>query len=274
MGWIFRYNRGMQNVRWDASDYEKHSSHQQAWARELIEKLNLRGDEVLLDVGCGDGKVSAEIAARLPKGRVTGVDLSTEMIALARQRYPEGDFPNLRFEQADASQLPFHEQFTRVFSNATLHWICDHRPVLDGIRGALKPGGKILLQMGGRGNAAEIIACVDRLMQIPEWAEFFTDFVSPYGFHGPEEYTPWLREAGLEPVRVELIPKDMVHPNHDTLAGWIRTTWMPYTMRVPAERRDAFIEQIIEDYSASHPADASGALVVKMVRLEVEAVRP
>ncbi|HVN54519.1 MAG TPA: methyltransferase domain-containing protein [Anaerolineaceae bacterium] len=264
----------MQNVRWDASDYEKHSTNQQAWGRELIEKLNLRGDEILLDIGCGDGKVTAEIAARLPNGRVTGVDLSAEMIDLASRRYPEGDFPNLSFEQADASHLPYSAQFTRVFSNATLHWICDHHPVLAGIQRSLKPGGKILLQMGGRGNAAEIIACVDRLIQLPEWAGYFGDFVSPYGFHSPEDYTVWLREAGLEPVRVELIPKDMVHPDHDTLAGWIRTTWMPYTLRVPAGQRDAFIEQIIAEYRAGHPADADGALTVKMARLEVEAIRP
>ena len=101
---------------------------QQLWAQELLGKLKLRGDECLLDVGCGDGKVTAEIAAHLPRGRVVGVDLSLDMVHLAEERFAPELIPNLRFEQADASDLPFNEEFDVVFSNAVLHWVIDHQP--------------------------------------------------------------------------------------------------------------------------------------------------
>ena len=157
----------MPPYQWDARDYEKNSAQQRLWAHELIRKLELRGDETVLDVGCGDGKVTAEIAACVPAGRVVGIDLSGDMIFLAQARFPAGDYSNLRFQQEDANRLPFEGEFDVVFSTATLHWLCDHRPALQGIARSLKPGGKILLQMGGKGNAAGIVAVIEELLHQP-----------------------------------------------------------------------------------------------------------
>ncbi len=219
----------MNSYQWDAKDYEKNSTQQRQWAQELLQKLDLRGDETILDVGCGDGKITAEIAALLSNGSITGVDLSEEMISLASQRFPSQDYPNLHFQKEDAAKLPFEAEFTVVFSNAALHWISDNRPVVKGISRSLKPGGRILLQMGGQGNAAEIVAVLEKMIRSEKWSEYFKDFSFPYGFFSPQEYRVWLNEAGLKPGRVELIPKDMVHPGPAGLAGWLRTTWLPYT---------------------------------------------
>ena len=264
----------MQQYNWDALDYAKSSNVQQQWARELIGKLQLKGDESLLDIGCGDGKVTAEIAACLPSGSVLGVDSSTEMIALAQSQYPADAFPNLHFQQQDARNLPFRDEFTVVFSNATLHWVLDHAPVLRGISASLKRGGRALLQMGGRGNAADVVAVIDKLIQALEWRDYFKGFSFPYGFHGPEEYREWLREAGLQARRVELIPKDMIHQGRDGLAGWIRTTWLPYTQRVPEQKREAFVAQLVDKYLERCPVDEQGLVHVRMVRLEVEGLKP
>jgi trans-aconitate 2-methyltransferase len=263
----------MPPYQWNASDYEKNSTQQQVWARELIAKLNLQGDETLLDIGCGDGKVTTEIAAGLPAGRVVGVDNSREMIALAQQRYPQQNFPNLSFCQEDARNLPFCNEFMVIFSNATLHWVRDHSSVLRGISKSLKPVGKILLQMGGQGNAAGIVSALDQMIVFPKWAGYFKDFEFPYGFYGPEEYRDWLAEAGLSPVRVELVPKDMTHAGAEGLAGWFRTTWMPYTHRVPVDLQEAFIAEFVSFYIARVPLDDQGKTHVKMIRLEVEALK-
>ena len=109
----------------------------------------------------------------------------------------------------DARKLTFKEQFDRVFSNAVLHWITDHRPVLEGVQRSLKLGGGLLFQMGGKGNAQAILAMLDDLLMVHSWSAFFDGFTFPYGFHAPEEYDVWLREAGLKPERVELLQKDM-----------------------------------------------------------------
>ncbi len=154
----------MARFRWNAEDYAQHSRPQQKWARELIGKLRLRGPESVLDIGCGDGKVTAEIAYLVPDGRVVGIDNSPAMIALAAERYPRHRHPNLLFRRMDAAALTFSGQFDVVFSNAALHWIRDHRPVLAGILQALKPGGRIVLQMGGRGNAAQMLAISERTL--------------------------------------------------------------------------------------------------------------
>lgn len=260
--------------RWDARDYAQSSSAQQRWALELLDKLTLRGDERLLDVGCGDGKVTAEIAARRPEGSVVGVDNSSDMISLAQSSYPPESHPNLRFQWGDATSLPFCDQFTTAFSNATLHWIRDHRPVLAGIARSLQRGGVALLQMGGRGNAADLLAVLDTLCATHEWRGYFEGMPFPYGFNGPDEYRHWLPEAGLEARRLELIPKDMTHAGRAGFDGWVRTTWMPFTQRVPPERREDFLAQVLDAYLARHPADALGRVHIAMVRLEVEARKP
>ena len=112
---------------WNAADYAANSAVQQTWARELIARLNLRGDEHVLDVGCGDGKVTAEIARAVPRGSVSGVDASAEMIAFARKTFPPAKIPNLKFQICDARKIRFRAtQFDLVFSNAALHWVDDH----------------------------------------------------------------------------------------------------------------------------------------------------
>src|SRR5208282_2776141 len=139
------------NAKWNAADYAANSVVQQSWARELIAKLNLRGDEQILDVGCGDGKVTAEIARAVPRGSVTGVDASAEMIGFARKTFPSGRFPNLKFQIADARKICFKKKFTVLFSNAALHWVDDHEEFLRGAASALIPGGRLVVSCGGRG---------------------------------------------------------------------------------------------------------------------------
>ncbi|WP_339136222.1 MAG: methyltransferase domain-containing protein [Candidatus Electrothrix sp. GW3-4] len=257
---------------WNAEDYTRHSFAQQGWARELISKLDLQGYEAVLDIGCGDGKITAEIADLLPDGEVLGIDSSADMLDLAREKFSWSTHPNLSFQQRDARELTCEAEFDIVFSNAALHWLQDHRPVLTGISRALKLGGRTLLQMAGKGNAASLLVIFDKIIQTKEWQPYFTDFTFPYGFYGPELYKIWLKEAGLHPVRVELIPKDMSYPDRAGLEGWIRTTWQPYTERISVERREAFITELIDRYLVEHPADSEGGQVhVGMVRLEVEA---
>ncbi|MDO9262957.1 MAG: methyltransferase domain-containing protein, partial [Desulfosalsimonadaceae bacterium] len=155
----------------------------------------------------------------------------------------------------DARSLPFKEQFDIVFSNAVLHWIKDHKPVISGIKNSLKPNGRMLLQMGGKGNAESILSVLENIITETKWNQYFSGFAFPYGFYDPQMYESWLNEAYLKPIRIELIPKDMSYKNKDGLAGWIRTTWLPYTDRVPISQRSEFIVQLIEKYIQKYPPD-------------------
>ncbi|MFH1148796.1 MAG: methyltransferase domain-containing protein [Pseudomonadota bacterium] len=259
-----------ENYEWDAKDYEKHSSAQYEWARELIAKLRPKGTESVLDIGCGDGKVTAAIAACVPEGNVLGIDSSEGMISLARERHPEGKYGNLAFRLMDARVIDFDNQFDVVFSNAALHWVKDHLNILARVKKCMRRDGRMLFQMGGKGNAKDILDVLDE-MNNDQWGRYFRDFAPPYGFYGPEEYRSWLAAAGLEAKRIELIPKDMKYKDKDGLAGWIRTTWLPYLERIPVERKETFVREIVERYVKMHPPDGEGNVCVKMVRLEVEA---
>ncbi|WP_301676324.1 methyltransferase domain-containing protein [Methanoculleus methanifontis] len=258
---------------WNPDDYHRHSAAQAHWAHELIEKLALAGGERVLDLGCGEGKVTAEIAARLSSGSVLGLDLSRDMIAFSRAHLPPEWYPNLRFVEGDMLGLQFNEEFDVVFSSAALHWVADHGRVFQGISRALRPGGRVFLQMGGRGNAAPILALADEMLAEEPWNELFNGLSRRYAFYDPEEERGWLAEARLAPVRVELIEKDMAFGQLDDLAGWIRTTWHLYLDRLPEEARPAFIAGVVSRYVERYPS-ADGRIHVPMVRLEVEAVKP
>lgn len=260
------------SFRWDAPDYATHSAAQKGWGFELVDKLVFGGDETILDIGCGDGALSAALASRVPKGRVLGIDASIDMIRHARSTYPAHHYPNVSFEIMDAECIRLAREFDIAFSNACLHWVACQEAVLRGVHACLKPSGRILFQMGGKGNAHDVIAAVERVTRRQGWAEFFQGFTPPYHFHGPAQYAVWLEKCSFRPLRVELVDKDMVHPDERAFEGWLRTTWFPYTDRLPKSMRRAFLEEVVREYFDLCPPQATGAVHVAMVRLEVEAV--
>ena len=246
---------------------------QQAWARELIAKLNLRGDEHVLDVGCGDGKVSAEIAQAVPRGSVAGVDASPQMIKFARTAFPPGKIPNLEFQVMDARKIRFGRKFDLVFSNAALHWVDDHQAFLRGVAECLGSGGRLVVSCGGRGNAHDVFVALRPELRLKRWREFFRKMEKPYFFHSPDIYEEWLPRFGFKSLGVRLSPKDAIYDGRKGFAAWLRTTWLPYIQRVPEDLREEFIAAVTDRYLAKHPPDAAGSVHVRMVRLEIDAVK-
>ena len=260
-----------QAYKWNAADYAAQSSAQQKWAEELFEKINLSGSEQILDLGCGDGKISMSLAENVLQGSVTGIDASQDMIALAQESY--ADVENIDFHKGDATNFSYNGQFNIVFSNAALHWVKDHIAVLQNCYQSLQQGGKILLQMGGKGNAKKFIENITEVMHEDKWKNYFTGFIFPFSFYSIEHYETWLMETGFQARRIELINKDMQHVGREGLAGWFRTAWMPYTSIVAEDKREEFINAVVERYLEKYPVDSMGNTHVNMVRLEVEAVK-
>jgi len=260
--------------KWNPEEYQDNSDNQQKWGVDLITNLKLTGNERVLDIGCGVGNITAAIAERLPKGSIIGIDSSPNMVRQAKKNCPISKHPNLSFMVKDASRMDFVNEFDIVFSNACLHWIKNHLPVLRGIQRSLHSGGRIMLQMGGRDNAKHILEVIAILIKQPKWSSYFSDFVFPYGFYGPEDYQGWLAETGLTKKRLELVPKDMTHDRKDKFAAWIRTTWLPYTQALPASLREQFINELVTEYVKLYPVDCNGYIHVQMNRLEVAAYKP
>jgi trans-aconitate methyltransferase len=241
---------------------------------ELIAKLVLQGNEIILDIGCGDGKITAEIANHVPNGLVLGIDSSQEMIGFAQTKFPTNNFPNLAFQYGDAAKLNFHNEFDVIASFACLHWISDHIAVLEGIKKSLKPSGKALLQFGGKGNAATIKDVIEQVIYSDKWRFFFQDFTFKTHFYGADEYKDLLDRVGLRARRIDLITKDAIHQGKEGLKGWIRTTGIPnYIGRVPENLHQQIIDEIVDTYVEIYPVDSEGLVHVPMMRLEVEATK-
>jgi trans-aconitate 2-methyltransferase len=285
-----------QATTWNAAAYAANSTVQQSWARELIAKLKLRGDEHVLDVGCGDGKVTAEIARAVPRGRVLGMDASAEMIAFAKKTFPTSEISNLKFQICDARKInnlaPAGSRlkpltpalsplgrgegeegavFDLVFSNAALHWVDNHEAVLRGAASALKPGGRLVISCGGKGNAHDVFLALRPEMRLQRWREYFRKMPMPYFFYAPGDYEKWLPKFGFKINAIKLAPKDATYSGAESFATWLRTTWLPFIQRVPENLREDFIAAVTRRYVAKHPPDAQGNVHVRMVRLEIGA---
>jgi trans-aconitate methyltransferase len=263
-------------MKWNASAYASNSVVQQSWARELIARLALRGDEKILDIGCGDGKVTAEIARAVPDGSVTGADASAEMIAFAKKTFPAKKNFNLIFTICDARKISpskFTGKFDVIFSNAALHWVDDHERFLRGAGSVLKSGGRLVVSCGGKGNAQEVFLALRPEIRLARWRGYFRKMPAPYFFYAPGDYEKWLPKSGFKAHSLQLAPKDATYDGAAGLATWLRTTWLPYVQRVPENLREEFIAAVTQRYVAKHPPDAAGKIHVRMVRLEIDAMK-
>lgn len=189
---------------WNPEDYKENSSNQYTWAQDLISQLDLKGNEKILDIGCGDGKITAEIASSVTKGAVLGIDNSKEMIEFSQKKFPPSDYPNLTFQEGDAKLLNFDNEFDWVVSFSCLHWVLDHKPVIEGIKKSLKSSGKIILQF-------PLVTPIEmgkldcgQAMKSQKWLNYFANLPWAFASYETNEYKALLEECGLKAKRVEL----------------------------------------------------------------------
>lgn len=243
---------------WDADTYDAISDPQFEWGMEVLERLELRGDEVAVDAGCGTGRVTAELAARLPEGRVIAVDGSAAMVEKAKERLGE----DAGYQVSDLVELELEEPVDLVFSTATLHWIADHDRLFRRLHAALKPGGRLVAQCGGHGNVAVHTEAIAAVAADPEYGQHLSAAEGLWNFASPEETEPRLAAAGFGEVRCWLQPKP-VQPERPM--EFISTVTLgPILDQLPEEKRRPFAEAVL----ARHEQP----LVLDYVRLNIEAV--
>lgn len=264
--------------RWDAQDYHNNSSNQQRWAQDLITQIDFQGNERVLDIGCGDGKITTEIAIYLPNGSVLGIDISEDMIRFAQQKFPTSDFPGVRFQNGDATKLNFENEFDIIVSFSCLHWIIDHISVLEAIKKSLKPHGRAFLQFGAKlRSISPIRTAIKRVISNAQWSQYFEGsegFVSRKGFYNPDEYKDMLSRVDLRAKRIDLVPKDMIFQGKEELRGFIRTTGVPdYLTKLPESLRQTVVNEIVDTYLEEYPLNSAGLIHIPMLRLEVEATK-
>jgi len=242
---------------WDAETYDAISDPQFSWGMEVLERLELRGDEAAIDAGCGSGRVAERLIDRLPSGSLLAVDASEAMIAKARERL--GD--RASYLLADLSELEVDEPADLIFSTATFHWILDHERLFGCLREALRPGGRLVAQCGGIGNVAEHARAIAVVATRPEFAPHFDGMTVMWNFAGPEETEARLRAAGFDEVRCWLEPKPVTPA--DPLRFTMTVTLGPHLTRLPEELRRPFAETVL--------GEGQQPLTLDYVRLNIEA---
>jgi trans-aconitate 2-methyltransferase len=239
------------STEWDAGTYDRSSAPQQSWAADVLGRLEgIAPDATVLDVGCGTGRVTEALLELVPRGRVLAFDASQEMVELARARLGE----RAEVWRQDVLELELAEPVDALVSNAVLHWVPDHDRMWQRLAGAVRPGGRLEIQCGGKGNIAAVREVIDAVA--PDLAGW-----SPWVFAGPEETEARLRAAGFGDVRCWLEDRPTYPEDVD---AFVRTSVLPaHLARLPAERREAFAAAVV----------ARVALPLDYVRLNVSAVR-
>jgi trans-aconitate 2-methyltransferase len=231
----------MSSYEFDPERYQAASGHQRDWGGRLIAELGLKGDETILDLGCGEGTLTARLAALVPQGGVVGMDSSVQMIAAAKCR----ETANLKFLCRDIDELDFHQGFDVIFSNAALHWVKDHDALLRNVHEALKPGGVARFNFAGDGNCSNFFAVVRRMMSSPRYSRYFEHFLWPWYMPTVDEYREKVRSTGLYDFRVwgEVADRSF---SATEMIGWIeQPSLVPLLEQVASDDKEGFRDDVV-----------------------------
>jgi trans-aconitate 2-methyltransferase len=224
---------------WDAASYHRVSAPQLEWAEKVLVRLPLEGDETVLDAGCGSGNVTQLLLDRLPRGRVVAVDSSESMVEHAREAL---DPERATVFQADLAELEVDEAVDAAFSNAVFHWIPDHDALFAHLHAALRPGGLLVAQCGGKGNVARFHAAAREVAGSEPYAEYLAGWTGPWNFAGAEETAERLERAGFEEIETWLEPYPITPEDPP---AFVRTVCLgPHLQRMPEQLRAGFVEAV------------------------------
>jgi trans-aconitate 2-methyltransferase len=244
---------------WDASTYHRISEPHQVWARQLFERLALQGDEVVLDAGCGSGRVTEMLVDLVPEGRVYAVDVAPSMVEHTRELL--GD--RVIASQQELTELSLPEPVDAIFSSATFHWIPDHARLFAALAAVLKPGGRIVAQCGGYGNIDSFRTIADDVARTGEFAPYFADWSGPWNYARADLTAERLEAAGFVDVQTWLEPSPATI---DDAESFVRTVCLlRHLDRLPEDLHTSFIRAVL--------ARASTPLVLDYVRLNMVAHR-
>jgi trans-aconitate methyltransferase len=239
---------------WNSAIYHRLSGPQVSWGRKVLSRLRLRGDEVVLDAGCGTGRLTAELLAALPRGRVVGVDLSQNMLGSAREHLA-AHAARASLVACDLQHLPFEHAFDGIVSTAAFHWVLDHDRLFLNLRQALRPGGWLEAQCGGGPNLAALRKRANALAATRKFASFFAGFREPWLYQNAEGAADSLRRAGFVEVETSTEAAPTLLDNAEQYSEFVRNIILRRhleNLRTEAAR-DQFMANLTEQAAADDP---------------------
>lgn len=263
-----------ENNNWDAENYHRVSTVQESWATELLEKRKIGEYEVVMDAGCGTGRVTGTIANAVKKGRVYAVDIDVNMITKAKENLKE--FSNIAFIKSDISEVRLPEKIDLIFSNAAIHWILDHKKLFSNFWELLKPNGELLIQCGGKGNLELVHTILEKLRKSNTFKHYFADWKNPWNFASPADVKKTLNDTGFNDTQAQLKKKTAKFENHEEFMLFMKTVVMkPYLAYLPAnnnnETMNSFTEEFINELKKNQNTGKKVDVDLKLqyVRLDI-----
>ncbi len=257
-------------TEWNATSYHKVSGPQTGWGQKVLSRLDVRGDERAIDAGCGSGRLTGELAARLPRGRLIALDRSWNMLQTARANLRPALGDRVVFVQTALPALPIAGWADLVFSTATFHWVADHPALFRNIAAALRPGGRLHAQCGGGPNLAEAHALAEAVMREDPFAPFFADWAGVWEFASAEETADRLRAAGFAEVRTGLEAAPTTLASEADYREFVTTViYHAHLARLPEALQPRFIDAVTERAAAT-----DRPFTLDYWRLNMEAVKP
>jgi trans-aconitate methyltransferase len=227
----------------DGKKYAAASAHQKEWGEKQIQELSISGTERILDLGCGDGALTAHLAALTPHGTVVGIDASCGMIDAAMTHQA----PNLSFVVRDINDLDYENEFDIIYSNATLHWITNHEALLANVYRALRSGGVLKFNFAGDGNCTNFFSVVKEAITLLQFAPCFSGFAWPWYMPTIEEYEQLVQRFPFRESRVWGENADRYFADADTMIKWIdQPSLVPLMKLLPDDLKASFRQYVID----------------------------
>lgn len=233
----------MKTFEFNGEKYKKASKHQKEWGNNLIDELSLNGDEEILDLGCGDGGLTEQLAQSVPRGRVLGIDASAGMIAAAQNRLKS----NLVFMQMDINTIDFQNRFDVIFSNAALHWVKNHERLLSNAFRALKENGLLLWDFAGDGNCSNFFEVMRETIHSKKYKPYFRNFEWPWYMPTKNIYEKIIAASGFTTYSITEINRDRFFASADEMIKWIdQPSIVPFISKIPEEMKMEFRDDVIQ----------------------------
>jgi trans-aconitate methyltransferase len=256
---------------WDGTAYHRLSAPQHAWGQRVLARLPLRGDETVIDAGCGSGRLTAELLERLPDGHVIALDQSPSMLAVAERELRPRFGDRVSFLAVDLLDLDLEQAADAVFSTATFHWVLDHPQLFTCLHRAVRPGGRLVAQCGGGRNIERIHTRALRLLDSPEFAPHVRHWTPPWEYASAEATRERLQAAGFTEVATSLEEALTVLDDPPTYREFLRTVIMrPFLAAIP----DAAVQERLLDTMCAEAADDEPPWSLDYWRLNMAARRP
>lgn len=241
---------------WDAETYDNVSTPQEDFAIKLVQLRNWAGDEVVMDAGCGSGRVTKILAKKNPKGRIYAVDNDANMVDKAKGNLSE--FENIAVINSNLLDLGLKtipSKVDVVFSNAVLHWVLDHPKVFNIFFDLLNQNGQLLIQCGGYGNLRKAVSVFDKVKDSEKFRHFFKDWKNQWYFPKPSETEKLLKEIGYSNVKAYLKETPISFPDRNSYALYLKTVILgPYLRHIKSENgKEEYLEFILEEIEQNHP---------------------